>query len=138
LIHFISLTYLSTLPNTTLSDCHQISIFNVGTIFYSITTPLSPTRLSILHQPLIDVESMDFRVFARKSVRESCIRSPQTRRTPLQTRARSPKIPSVFPIPTPCHYTNSTQRLYFINSSYDFYLTIHLHLIIVVPLFCSI
>jgi hypothetical protein len=46
---------------------------------------VSVTHLTILHQPLIDAARMVFAIFDPKSVRESCIRVPQTRRTPLQT-----------------------------------------------------
>jgi hypothetical protein len=44
----------------------------------------------ILHQPLIEVESVLFDEKPQKSVRESCIRILQTRRTPLQTHAEIP------------------------------------------------
>jgi hypothetical protein len=71
-----------------------------------VTQTSSPTETSILHQPLVDVGATNFEVFCQKSVRESCIRIPQTRRTPLQTHTfLSPKFDYVFHLYVTSYYT---------------------------------
>jgi hypothetical protein len=73
-------------------------------------TDVSP---SIIHQPLIDVGGTKFRQKGWKSVRESCIRDPQTRRTPLQTQVS-------FPFPTLQSYNIPSLRLHYTNNPTTF------------------
>jgi hypothetical protein len=90
--HTILLSFYSSATSLSIVDT-QLYINNTrvpypypknNIILYHIPKILLP--IHILHQPLVDAARMVFGIFDPKSVRESCIRIPQTRRTPLQTR----------------------------------------------------